>query len=54
MATGRPRKELDIKQFENLCGLQCTRDEICGWFDITDKTLNAWCKRTYGMPFSAV
>lgn len=50
----RPRKEIDQKQFENLCGLQCTRDEICGWFDVTDKTLDSWCKRTYSEGFSAV
>lgn len=50
----RPRKEIDQKQFESLCGLQCTHDEICGWFDITPKTLEAWCKRTYGSSFSKV
>ena len=43
----RPRKEIDQKQFENLCGLQCTLEEICGWFDVTDKTLDSWCKRNY-------
>lgn len=51
---GRPRKEIDQKQFENLCALQCTLEEICGWFDVTDKTLNAWCKRTYNALFSEV
>lgn len=50
----RPRKEIDQKQFENLCGLQCTKLEICGWFDITDKTLDSWCKRTYNKGFSEV
>ena len=34
----RPRKEINQKQFENLCGLQCTKDEICAFFDVTDKT----------------
>ena len=52
--TGRPRKEIDQKQFENLCGLQCTLEEICGWFDVTDKTLDSWCKRTYNANFSEV
>lgn len=51
---GRRPKEIDQKQFENLCGLQCTYDEICSWFDVTDKTLNSWCKRTYGKNFSDV
>ena len=50
----RPRKEIDQKQFENLCGLQCTLEEICDWFGVTDKTLNSWCKRTYFKSFSEV
>lgn len=50
----RPRKEIDQKQFENLCGLQCTKSEICSWFGITDKTLESWCKRTYKTGFSDV
>ena len=50
----RPRKEIDQKQFENLCGLQCTLEEICGGFDVTDKTLDSWCKRTYNASFSEV
>lgn len=51
---GRPRKEIDQKEFEKLCELQCTEDEICAWFDVTDKTLNSWCKRTYKANFSEV
>ena len=50
----RPRKEIDQKNFESLCGLQCTLEEICGFFSVTDKTLNGWCKRTYGESFSEV
>ena len=50
----RPRKEIDQIEFEKLCGLQCAKDEICGWFDITDKTLDAWCKHTYNRGFSDV
>lgn len=51
---GRPRKEIDQKEFEKLCGLQCTEDEICDWFETTRKTLDAWCKRTYKASFSTV
>lgn len=51
---GRPRKEIDQKSFESLCGLQCTLEEICGFFDVSDKTLDAWCKRTYKACFSEV
>ena len=51
---GRPRKEINQVEFEKLCGLQCTLEEICGWFTITDKTLDSWCKRTYGVSFSEI
>lgn len=54
MAMGRPRKEIDKKQFENLCALQCTQEEICDWFNVSDKTLNGWCRRSYGKTFSEI
>ena len=47
-------KEIDKQVFESLCGIQCTLLEICDFFGITDKTLNSWCRRTYGMTFSEV
>lgn len=50
----RPRKEIDQEQFEHLCGLQCTKEEICSFFEVSEKTLNAWCKRTYRQGFSLV
>ena len=50
----RPHKEINQKEFEKLCGLQCTHEEICAWFDVTFKTLDGWCKRTYGDGFSKV
>lgn len=50
----RPRKEIDKAEFEKLCWMQCTEDEICDWFDVTDKTLCGWCRRTYGKSFSDV
>ena len=46
--------KIDKKQFENLCGLQCTLLEICDFFDVEDDTLNSWCKKTYGTTFSEV
>ena len=51
---GRPKKEIDKKTFENLCGLQCTKEEICDFLETSDKTLEAWCKRTYNAGFSEV
>jgi len=50
----RPRKEISKKTFENLCALQCTQEEMCCAFDVTDKTLNSWCKQTYKKSFSEV
>lgn len=50
----RPKKEINASQFESLCGLQCTKEEICLVLDVTDKTLENWCKRTYGKGFSEV
>lgn len=50
----RPLKEIKTEEFEKLCGLQCTKDEICGFFSVTDKTLESWCKREYGQGFSDV
>lgn len=50
----RPRKEIDQANFESLCGLQCTKEEICSFFNVTDKTLESWCVRTYGDGFSDV
>ena len=50
----RPKKEFDKNEFEKLCGLQCTKEEVCLWFDVTDKTLERWCKETYKAGFSEV
>lgn len=54
MPGGRPLKPINQIEFEKLCGLQCTQEEICGWFGVTDKTLNSWCKRTYDQSFSEI
>ena len=50
----RPLKQIPKDDFEKLCGLQCTKEEICSFFDVTDKTLENWCKRTYERGFSEV
>ena len=52
MKAGRPPKEFDKELFESLCGIMCTEEEICGVLKTTDKTLNNWLGRTYGMDFS--
>ena len=51
---GRPKKEIDKKTFEGLCGIQCTKSEVCAVIGVTDKTLEKWCREEYGMGFSDV
>ena len=48
----RPRKEIDEEQFEKLCALQCTLDEIASWFKCSPDTIERWCERTYEMSFA--
>lgn len=50
----RPQKSIDIKQFEYLCGIMCTEEEIAGAFDCSIDTINRWCKRTYNLSFADV
>ena len=47
----RPKKEIDKTEFEKLCALQCTENEICSWFDVSDRTLERWCESTYNQRF---
>lgn len=51
---GRPRKEFDQTQFEKLCQLQCTEQEIADWFDFSRDTLDERCREQYGDSFSTV
>ena len=50
----RPRKIINQKQFESLCAIQCTQEEICNVLDVTDKTLTRWCNEVYNLSFSEV
>lgn len=44
---GRPQIEIDKKQFESLCAMMCTKDEICGFFRCSEDTVSRWVGRTY-------
>lgn len=48
---GRPKKEINEKQFIKLCEIQCTITECCAVLGVSDNTLSKWCKDTYGMSF---
>lgn len=49
---GRPQKEIDRQEFEKLCGLQCTLEEIAGWFGVSEDTIERWVKRECGASFA--
>lgn len=51
---GRPRKEIDQQMFERLCSIMCTLDEISGFFNCSEDTIERWCKRTYTETFAEV
>lgn len=48
---GRPMIQIDQRNFEELCKMQCTEMEIAGFFGCSDETLNKWCKKTYKKTF---
>lgn len=52
--TGRPRKQIDKAEFEKLCGMQCSCEEIADWFECSVDTVERWCKRTYKTTFAEV
>ena len=49
---GRPKINIDKDQFEKLCYIQCTSEELAGFFDCSVDTICNWCKKTYGETFS--
>lgn len=52
---GRPKKYIDKQLFEQLCGLQCTLEEMEAFFHCDHKTIARWCRETYeGKRFSQV
>ena len=50
----RPKKQIDRTQFEKLCALQCTLNEMAGFFECSNKTLERWCNDEYKKPFSEI
>lgn len=51
---GRPKLTIDSKQFEAMCGIQCTKEEICNVLNASDSTLSRWCKAEYGLTFEEI
>ena len=52
--TGRPKIQIDKKEFEKLCALQCTEAEIASWFDCSPDTIERFCEREYKATFAEV
>lgn len=50
----RPKKEISKEQFESLCGLQCTEEEIASFFHCSVDTIGRFCKTTYNNSFAEV
>ncbi len=50
----RPRIEIDKNQFEKLCSMQCTKEEVASFFNCSEDTIDRWCKRTYKESFAVV
>lgn len=50
----RPKKEIEQQQFEKLCAMLATEEEIAGFFDCSVDTIERWCKRTYKVGFAEI
>ncbi len=48
------KDKINKEQFENLCNLWCTLTEIAEFFNVSEDTLESWCKDVYQDTFSEV
>ena len=48
----RPQIEIDWKQFNKLCAIQCTKAELAEWFNCSEDTISRAVKRKYKMSFA--
>ena len=49
-----PKIQIDFRQLEELCKIQCTANEICAVFGLSHDTLLRRCKEKYGATFAEV
>jgi hypothetical protein len=42
---GRKPVSIDMEQLETVCGLQCTHEEVAGFFRVTVRTIERRCQR---------
>jgi hypothetical protein len=41
---GRKLTQIDLKELEKLCSLQCSHEEIAAWFGVSVRTIQNRCK----------
>jgi len=48
----RPRKEINWEEFDKLCGLHTTQEEIANWFSVSVDTIDRAVKREHKVGFA--
>lgn len=51
---GRPKVKIDQEEFEKLCSIQCTEEEIAGWYKCSIDTIERFCEKTYKTTFADI
>lgn len=51
---GRPRIEIAKEEFEYLCKMMCTEEEIAGFHKCSVDTIERYCEREYNSTFAEV
>lgn len=51
---GRPQKPIDWDEFEKLCAMQCTQEEMAGFFQVHRDTLSDRVVSNYGEEYSTI
>lgn len=51
---GRPPKEIDWNEFEKLCELQCTQDEMADFLHVCGPTLSERVQKQYGEDYLTI
>lgn len=48
------KDKIKKEEFEKLCSMWCTLVEIADFFNVSEDTVESWCKDVYSMRFSEV
>lgn len=50
--TGRPKIQINWEEFDKLCTMQCTLEEMASWFGCSEDTLERRCKEDKKLRFA--